>query len=163
MKFTTLKKILFGECHTLFKTGWISNIAGNAVLIISGVINLKRKMLLFYLFLWNLILMLLQVIQLIGWWEIWTVVHHLLFPKTTFLSSLSMHCSSHFSANYFLCIFECTPPVIIFLVDHNTWMLACLVSAREKTQPLHVPMCCCSGSAASTLHWVFSGTEDFAT
>ena len=55
------------------KTGWISNIEGNAVLI-------KERCFCFIHFFWNLnlTLILIQVIHLIVWWEIWEVYPSLL-------------------------------------------------------------------------------------
>ena len=40
---------------------------------------------------------------------------------------------THYSAYCFLCIYECTTPVINFFVDHNVWEYACFKMAQDRT------------------------------
>ena len=71
---------------------------------------------------WNQTFIPLQKIQLIVWWEI-LEVHHMLLH---FFSLHTVFCTC------FLCI-ECTTPVIIIFVDHNSWMSSCFVLAQDRT------------------------------
>ena len=56
-------------------------------------------------------------------------VHHLWFPS--FVSFQALFFLTHYSADCFLCIYECTAHVIIFFVDPNVWEYACFKLAQD--------------------------------
>ena len=80
--------------------------------------------------------MLLQRMQLIAWCQVGErfeeFIHHLLFPFFSF-QALFFFTMTHYCANYFQCIYECTTPVITFFVDRDVWEYACFKLALDRT------------------------------